>query len=296
MKVKQRKLFECIYDDDQIVEQVLKSISTYDEAGNLTGSQAFSPEGEAVQIETHTYENGKVVLSLLEDPFHETVQKSEFHYESGRIARQRDYFTEVDYIETVYTYDDQGREISIRKTDNDGIAQGYTTFEYPGDRTVEKEYNEDDQLVSIRDYQSDGHGNAIETITTQFIGKDPLITIEKANYRDKDTLSDLGRFRDDSIILEAENVFDEKGRRITTVIKDYLNPRETERAYTYDNSDRIIKEEYFDGGHLVQVREISYDAHGEVVEETYLQRLYDDYFQPMTSRFEIEYYEAVTKE
>src|SRR5690606_617217 len=126
-KVKSRTHYERYYEDDDIVEEVMHSMSLYDEDGNLTEIRMYSPDGEIIHVETHEYENGKEVRSLQEDLVNEATQKSEFVYQDDLLQIQRDYFTDEDFIETRYSYDDQKRIVEIRKTDNDNLSQGYTT-------------------------------------------------------------------------------------------------------------------------------------------------------------------------
>jgi antitoxin component YwqK of YwqJK toxin-antitoxin module len=290
MKVKQRTHYACIYDDDEIIEQVLGSVSIYDEAGNLIESKSYSPDGEVIHIETHTYENGKLIRTLQEDLANEATQKSECEYLNDDIRVQRDYFSDTDYVETRYEYNDDRKVTAIRKIDNDDISHGYTTYEYKEDRIVETEYDEDDQQMTIKEYRTDEHDNIIELKHTRFLGKDALITQEVTEYHDKDHFAQIRRYRESGLIFEAESTFDEQGKRTSVVAKDFLNPKETGQTFEYDEQGRVISEEYSENGHVMQVREIAYDAHGEITEETYRQRLYEDYFQPMTTRFEIEYY------
>jgi antitoxin component YwqK of YwqJK toxin-antitoxin module len=290
MKVKQRTHYACIYEDDEIVEQVVGSISTYDESGNLIESKSFSPEGDVIHIETHTYENGKVVHTLQEDLVNDATQKSECEYQDDDILAQRDYFSDTDYIETRYEYNADRKVTAIRKIDNEGISHGYTTYEYTDDRTIEVEYDEDGQEVTTREYRTDAHDNIIELRHTRFLGKDTIVTQEITTYHDKDHFSEIKRYRESGLIFEAQNTFDEQGRRTSVTARDYLNPKESGQTFEYDENNRLISEEYVENGHVMQVHEITYDEHGEIIEESYHQRLYEDYFQPMTNRFEIEYF------
>lgn len=289
-KVRQRAHYDRYYEDDEVVEEILTSVSTFDESGNLVEAKVYSPEGEVVEIETHVYENGKEIRSSQENLVHEATQRTEFTYDGDKLSVQRDYFTDEDYIETRYTYDSQNRITEIRKTDNDDASHGLTTFEYTEDMTIEKEYDEDDILVRSHTYRRDDAGNMVENTRSEMIGKDALVTREEITYKDKDNIALVERYRGDTLIFHAENFFDDQGHRTGTRIRDLLNPKESEFAFEYDDSDHVSKEQYFENGNMLRERTFVYDAHGELIEETVYQWLYDDYYQPSGQRVEVEYY------
>ena len=289
-KVRQRKYYECVYEGDDIVDQILRSISVYDTDDHLIEAQSFNADGEVVQYERHTYENGNVVETIQEDIMNEAVRKALHEYDGDRIVSQREYFTDEDYIETTYTYDDQHRVTAVHRQDNDGVSQGYTTTEYADGKTIEKEYDEEDQLVTMQEYVTDENGNKTQTTFTRYMGKEEIITEEEASYQTKDDFAELRRYRGDTLILEAINTFDGQNRIIKTVINDYLNERFSERSFAYDDTGKVIREEYSETGNLLRVNEMQYDEEGELIEETMFLNVHGEYFQTSTNRIEIEYY------
>lgn len=152
-----------------------RSVSTYDEKGNLIHLEVTDSDGNATIVQDYTYDEAGNRLKTIDQSDEGTERVTEYTYdEAGNQTGWR--YTEngvlQEYVE--YLYDDQGRKTFSARYDGAGAQQHYweysysadgssMTTSYSGERSTIEYYDGSGLPVRIEAY--DGDGNLIDVTT-----------------------------------------------------------------------------------------------------------------------------------
>ena len=291
MQIKQRKCYQCIYDGDEVIDEILYLITEYNEDGHVTASTTIEGDEIAEAIQ-HTYEGDKVLRTETINGEEEVTHAIEYVYNGDSLIRKRDIYNANDYVETHYEYDAENRPVRLHETDSEGNTQDKVKYVYDDahNSVAESHYDEEGELHIERIKILDGNKNPVEIREMEYDGDyETSKTIRNTYHSDKELLQ-RKIYVEEELIFTVTNHFDPARQFVKQVQEDYQRGAKTEMRFTLDAKGRIIKEEAYVNDVLEQIREFKYDDNDETIEEIVRVRIDDAHFHITHYRFAISYY------
>ncbi len=249
-------------------EEYLETLLEMDEQGNILSEAKFDREGELEEKNSLRYSpDGKLLEHVLFYAVDDFTEKRILHRdEKGRLLEEIKYYgddsgerttyeyNEKDLISRIMEYDEEGvfisrEEISYdaegsvverSKTNDTGDLMERVVFEKAADskNLLEKEFGDDGELKNITTISFNEEGKEISSHRSTPEGK---------------------------LISGVVTSYDEKGNVVERHYKDFYSKR---IKYEYDDANRMVAQELFDGSGLLLRKNIyEYDESGNLLAE-----------------------------
>jgi YD repeat-containing protein len=251
-------------------QEYLESLLEYDASGNIITEIKYSDDGEMEDKNSYTYDsNGKliehVLLYAVEDVTEKRILKRD---EKGRLIEEVKLYGDDEGERTTYSYDENDNLVERNYFDEEGTFASKEVFKYDekGSLSEQIKYNSEEKIEE-RSVFSNPDEKTIEQ--KDYDEKNSLVTrtVLKFDETGKE-LSSEQTTPDGKLISGATTVYDEKGNATERHYKDFYS--KTVR-YQYDENNRCIMQELFDGNGLLMRKNIyGFDQDGNLVaEQTY---------------------------
>ena len=112
--------YECIYEEEEIIEERLLSISRLNEQGKVLQKEQYDSGGILVKRDEYQYQGEQVVISIEEDLIEKRTTKTICEFRKDKLMNQKEYFNDDFSIEMVYTYNEHGQLLQNEILNNDG--------------------------------------------------------------------------------------------------------------------------------------------------------------------------------
>jgi YD repeat-containing protein len=274
-KIKTIRRFMQLYKNFSFSELMTRADAEFidmqidmDEAGNVLSESKFSEEGELEEKNSYTYNSqgkltGHVLLFAVEDV---TERRELRRDDKGRLLEEIKFYGDDTGERTEYQYDDKDNVSSIVYYDEEG---NFSSRE-------EMRYNDDASLTERIRY--DGENNVTERLSIGVASEEKQVeeiefnpdgsvkskALVKFNEAGKE-VSSVQRTPEGKLISSVESTYDEKGNVVERRYKDFYSKT---LRYAYDEKDRLITQELYDGsGMLLRKNIYEYDEEGNVTAE-----------------------------
>ena len=275
-------------------EEFLESIMEMDTQGNVLSESKFNQLGELEEMNTLTYTgDGKLLEHVLFYALDDVTEKRQLkRNDKGRLLEEVKYYgddsgersayeyNEADLIIAIIEYDEEGQFISREDVIYD--AQGSIVERTKKDATgglIDKvifEKTSDGKIILEKEFGEDGELKSVTTISFDESGKE---------------LTSFQSTPEGRLITGVETIYDEKGNVIERQYKDHYS--KTVR-YEYDDANKMITQELFDGSGLLLRKNIyEYDESGNLrAEQTFeMDNSRGNKEKHFGTRYEYAYYE-----
>ena len=248
-------------------EEHLESNIELDEAGNAVLEEKFSSDGELEERNSFSYnKEGKLLehslLYAAEDATEKRILKRD---DVGKLLVETKYYGEDSGEHTEYVYDEKGEPIERKNFDEEGTFISRDEFKYDDKGGLTEQRTTDaDGSVTSRTTFANTDNRTIEQC--EYEGSDRLVskTVAKFNEAGKE-VSSIQTTPEGKLIASIVSLFDEKGNVLERQYKDFYS--KTIR-YQYDEQDRCIMQELFDGnGVLLRKNMYEFDESGNLIKE-----------------------------
>jgi hypothetical protein len=251
-------------------EEHLESNIQLNENGETVSEEKFSVDGELEERNTYVFnEKGKLIEhALLYAAEDATEKRMLVRDDAGKLLKETKYYGGDPGEHTEYAYDDKGEPIERKNFDEEGnfISREVYNYDDKGGLSEQITYDEKDVVISKVTYSS-GADKSIEQC--EYDGKNKLLnrTFVKFNDEGKEVAS-TQTTPEGKLISAIVTIYDERGNVKERQFKDFYS--KTTR-YQYDDKDRCIMQELFDGnGTLLRKNIYEFDEDGNLTsEQTY---------------------------
>jgi YD repeat-containing protein len=207
----------------------------------------------------------------------------------GKISRELKHYLDGSFDTISYLYDSQGHLIEKVTTDEEGVVESRTVFEYMDSRlSAEKEMDDLGDVVSEKKYLFDDNGHLAEFTEWDRENNRHIRTVDEYNEQGLRVRS--SRYIDGKLRERIGYTQDEKGR-VTRMTEENERGGSTYQ-FEYDDSGNVLLQEETDGqGIVISKMERTYDALGRIQEN----RVFiDGQGRRMSQYYKVEYvYELV---
>ncbi len=273
-------------------EEHLESNIEMNTNGDTVSEEKFSADGELEERNTYSYnEKGKLMEhSLLYAAEDATEKRVLVRDDAGRLLKETKYYGGEAGEHTEYTYNSEGEPVERKNYDEEGsfISREVYNYDDKGGLSEQIIYDDKDVVTSKVTYTS-GEDKSIEQC--EYDGKNKLLnrTVVMFNEGGKE-ISSTQTTPEGKLISCIVTIYDERGNVAERQYKDFYSKV---IRYQYDEKDRCIMQELFDGnGTLLRKNIYEFDEHGNLSsEQTYEMDTSrggrDKHFE---SRYEYEFY------
>lgn len=267
------------------------------ENGDTLSEEKFSADGELEERNSYVYnDKGKLMEhSLLYAAEDATEKRVLVRDDAGKLLKETKYYGGDPGEHTEYTYNSEGEPIERKNFDEEGIFISREVYNYDdkGGLSEQVTYDDKEHIISKMTFSS-GVDKSIEQ--SEYDGKNKLVsrTVVKFNDAGKE-ISSIQTTPEGKLISGITTVYDERGNVLEKQYKDFYS--KTTR-YKYDEKDRCIMQELFDGnGTLLRKNMYEFDDDGNLTaEQTYEMDTSrggrDKHFE---TRYEYEFYPETSK-
>jgi YD repeat-containing protein len=185
--------------------------------------------------------------------------------EKDRLIEEVRYYGDDSGERIEYVYDDKDRMTSVVRYDEDGGFDFREEYAYDESGSLQKrqKFDSTGKLIDATTISRNGD-DCLEEKETD--GSGQIISITTLRFSDKgQELSSEHKKPDGSLMAAIYSVYDEKGRLVEKRHKDFYSKI---LRYVYDEDDRMLTQELYDGsGLLLRKNVYEYDESGRLLNE-----------------------------
>ena len=263
-KLKTIKIYFADVYNEQLHNERLGSIRTYNEDGETIRLDTFSDDGKLITSQERIYKDKQLKELVVKDLDMNSVQRTEYKYDGKLPIEEIEYFENGTLIKNTVDHDDQGRVTSMVQTDESNAFLGKTEIEYNNQKKSEKKFDEENVLYeeSSIDYNLDGDELKIDKI--EYYPDDNMEenrriqTITNKYYDGKNKIEEQ-RERYGKVIYQEKNEFDSNNNLISSTIHNIESKNPLKGKYEYNSLNLLISEIHFNGEVAVYSKTIEYD-------------------------------------
>lgn len=249
-------------------EEFLEMVIEMDARGNVLSESKFDSDGELEERNSYAYsEGGKliehVLLYAVDDVTERRILKRN---EKDLLLEETKYYGDDAGERTEYKYNDQDNIIEIIRYDEEGEFETREVLTYSGkDNVTERsKYDRDGNLVERLGFTSLNSDKSIEEIEYFPDGKIKSKTVARFNDDGKE-ISSVQTTAEGKLISAVNTVYDSRGNAVERHYKDFYSKS---IRYEYDEKDRLLTQELYDGtGLLLRKNIYEYDEEGNITTE-----------------------------
>lgn len=249
-------------------EEFLELVVEMDEQGNILSESKFDNEGELEERNTYVYSKlGKleehILLYAIDDVTERRVLKRD---EKGLLLEETKYYGDDAGERAEYAYDEKENIISIKRYDEEGDFDVREEMKYDdkGSLIERTKFDKDEKVVERLSFALDSASNEVEEMEYFPDGKVKTKTLIKLNEKGKE-ISSVQTTPDGKLISAVKTVYDDRDNVIERHYKDFYSKS---IRYSYDEQDRLITQELYDGsGMLLKKNIYEYDDAGNIIAE-----------------------------
>lgn len=247
--------------------EYLEMIIEFDSVGKVLSEIKYQQNGELEEENNYKYDvNEKLIehhFYYVMDDARETVVMT--RNEKGKLISEVKFYGTDQGARIEFEYDNEDRVIGILNYDDDSDFVSKETILYnEKGAVVSRTTNEADGKI-ISDFKFNYKSETeIEELSYDTDGK--LISTNITIFDDKGReLTNVEKNVQGKPISSLQNIYDERGNVIEKIYKDFYNKRVKNQ---YDELDRLIVQEIFDTtGMVVKRNSFEYDDEGNVISE-----------------------------
>lgn len=281
--------YQIIYEGEEIIEEKLLNVSRLNEGGKVLQREQYDEAGNLIKKEAYQYEGELVVMSSEEDLLENRVTKTICVYQDNLLMNQKEYFNDALSIEMIYNYNEQGQLIEHQVLNNDGSINSKYTYEYEGQKTIEKFFDEEMTLVRITETVKGDIDQIIEKKVTEIYEDREVTMLQKIEYSVTEEETSRNYYNNGVEVYEITEVFDEDGRVKEKITYDVANDEESVTTLEYDSNGKIIKEEISIDEEVVSETSLEFDEFENRVKLVKYSKLAEDYYDTVIYKFVNEY-------
>lgn len=252
-------------------EEFLESVIELDANGNILSESKFDADGDLEEKNSYQYEShGKLAEHILLFAAEDVTEKRILtRDDKGRLLEEIKYYGDDSGERTAYTYNDKDQLTERKQYDEEGEFQSQETFAYDekGSLIEHKRLNKEGKTEEHHTFSKDDTDHTITENEFNASGSLVSKTLSKFDEAGKE-LTSVQTTADGKLISGVTTTYDEKGNVLEKQFKDFYS--KTIR-YSYDENNRCITNELFDGnGILLRKNLYEYDEVENVIaEQTY---------------------------
>jgi YD repeat-containing protein len=249
-------------------EEHLEAILEMDDNGNVLVESKFDKQGELEEKNTLKYSpDGKLIehhLDFVMDGF--TEKRILRRDEKGKLLEETKYYGEDRGERTEYEYDEQDRIKAIIEYDEEGefISRETITYDPEGSISERVKNDQSGNLIEKVLFEKTNDKNVILEKEFNFDGELQLVTTISLDDKGKEVSSHQSS-PSGKLISGVVTTYDEMGNILERHFND-VYPKTVK--YEYDEKGRMLSQELFDAGGLLQRKNIyEYDDAGNLLTE-----------------------------
>ncbi len=275
-------------------EEYLESIIEMDKTGNVLSESKFDKQGELEEKNSLSYTgDGKLTEHVLYYAMDDVTEKRVLNRnEQGRLLEEIKVYGDDSGEKTAYEYNEKGLISAIIEYDEEGAFVSREDIKYDSEGSVFErikidengnlidrvlfEKTNDNKVVLEKEFGSDGELKNVTTISFDEKGKE---------------LSSYQSTPEGKLITGVETTYDDRGNVIERLYKDFYAKSV---RYEYDENNRMITQELYDGSGLLLRKNIyEYDESGNLLtEQTFeMDNSRGNKEKHFGTRYEYEFYE-----
>ena len=240
-------------------KEYLHQYTEFDEAGHPIEAITYQPDGTVEHKYKYKYNSeGKLIDEILLEIDDEITEHRSMEYnDDGQLIKEFIHYLDETADVLIFTYDGEGRLISRKSIDSDGVTGNYIVNVFEGDQLAsESEYDIAGEIITQRKIIYDENGKITEEI---FKTPEENYNI-LYSYDEKGVASVRRRYNEDKHLMERNTfTYDFEGRLSESMEETSSG---IEITYTgYDSAGNIIlQEEKDENGDLLSSIERTYDT------------------------------------
>ena len=293
-KLKSKKSYNCDCDPEgAVTDQYLFNQTIFDELGNPIREEIYE-EGELTILVENTYAGALLQTTKQTDYVNQLQQDWEYKYDDkGKKIEQRELYEGGGYAAIRFEYNEAGKVLSELFVDDEEEISGKVQYTYDdkGNLLDKTEFDGNDftkPWISTS-YKYDDKNNVIEK-NDIFSEQPPTRTTYE--YNDAGDLDYAKVFYTDNndVILEQTTLEDDDGNIIGMEMLYHKQNLKKESIIKKNDKDQLIEEEIFMNDQLNAAVKMSYNNHGDLVEEKNMSIVGNGFMQWTAKSFELEYW------
>ena len=297
-QLKSKKHYKCILKDDKIIKQTLYQKESFNTKGQLIQAINYDTDGKSYAILNNKYKESHLTETERIDLINDVMSKQMWIDKDDKLATERNYFNETDYIDTNYTYNSKGDLLKWEKIDDEGILFEYETFTYNEQYSykIGKLYKNGILIQTTKTYY-DKSKNPVEIISKYFfydfdLSLDEVLTheiIESYTYNNDNEWSTVRKFKRGILFYDAQiflNEYKDVEHKLTTI-----EGVKYDNFYFYDDQQRSVREEEYINSELQLISEMKYDEHDEIIENKITTQISEHFYEVRLYQSEPVYWE-----
>lgn len=249
-------------------EEFLELVVEMDSTGNILMESKFDNEGELEERNSYTYSAlGKleehVLLYAIDDVTERRVLKRN---EKGHLLEEVKYYGDDAGEKIEYSYDGKENISEIKRFDEEGDFDSKEEMKYDESGSLIERIRTDKNgaVIERLTFLQNSDSNEIEELEFHPDGKVKSKTVVRLNEKGKE-VSSVQTTPDGKLIAAITTAYDERGNVLERHYKDFYSKS---MRYTYDEQDRMLTQELFDGsGMLLKKNIYEYDEAGNIITE-----------------------------
>ena len=254
-------------------EELLLTENHYDSNTNLIKEIQYGDIGQVEQLMLFEYdENGFIISEELRDASGEVLEKKTYEPDDkGRMACEFIHYADESADKIQYDYDAEGRLVSKKQYDDEGMLEWHSKLAYNGDKLIsEITETADGGLVTENTYEYNEKGFLVVAFINNT--EESLWLRKEFEYDEEGNKLAITTFNQDGQAVERiklEN--DDKGRPIQ-VVEENRRQKNTQILEYDEKGEIIFQEEHDVNGELVGQIERTFNNDGFLVESKVLIR------------------------
>ncbi len=249
-------------------EEYLESVLEMDQAGNVLSESKFDKQGELEEKNALTYtSDGKLIEHVLYYAMDDVTEKRLLNRnEEGRLLEEVKFYGDDAGERTAYEYNENNLISAIIEFDEEGSFISREEIKYDSEGSVFERIKSDENGNLIDRVLFEKANDSKVLLEKEFGSDGELKNVTTISFNEKGKeLSSYQSTPEGKLITGIETSYDDKGNVIERDYKDFY--AKTVR-YEYDENNRMITQELFDGSGLLLRKNIyEYDESGNLLAE-----------------------------
>ncbi len=263
--IKKDIVLPSVSSNELTEKEHIMSKTEYDKKGQVLSEISYTSEGKASHAYTYSYDDDFLVEEKLVEN-DEIIERKTFEAgENKTIKKEYRHYIDNTYDTIEYIYNDTGNLIEKITRDYDGDIEQRERFDYKGEKLIkETVFDEDDTIISEKTVQYDEDERIAETESYDPLEETRFNKVTKYDEKGnpKETLT---YDKKDKLIERIQFEHDDQGR-VTKVIEENQNKKNTIKMKYDDNGNLILQEEYDRNNKLINKVERTFDNDNRVLE------------------------------
>ncbi|MCC7231557.1 MAG: hypothetical protein IT242_01330 [Bacteroidia bacterium] len=249
-------------------EEYLEMQAEMDEQGNVVTESKFNAEGELEERNSYTWNSSGKLMShelyyAVDDVTEHRVLTRD---DKDRLISEVKYYGEDAGEKTEYSYDDKDNISEIKFYDEEGDFSAREVYSYSKNGSVSEKYRygQDGKVTEHLTFTPGSEEKQVDETEFNPDGSVRSKTMVRFNDQGKE-ISSVQTTADGKLISSVATMYDDRGNVIEKKHKDFYSKT---LRYEYDEADRVIVTELYDGsGLLLRKNIVSYNDDGQVLNE-----------------------------